>query len=122
MTCDEIYKVEFELSLDGCTVLSERWTQNDDLSCVGRPAYIEKDRRSGKLQALSWWMHGNMHRADGPANILFHEDGISPHRVEWRLHGKLHRRGGPAIVTFDSEGIATDEEWWAEGHRLSEAK
>lgn len=118
MTIKEIYKVELERSVDGRTIISERWVQGEDLSRLHGPAFIELNHRSGRLHALSWWRKGELHRVGGPALLTFHEDGTTVAQSEWRLRGRLHCRKGPARIVFDSAGRVRQLEWWIEGRKM----
>ena len=58
-----------------------------------------------------WYLHGRMHRTDGPA--VEYADGGK----EWFLHGELHRSDGPAVEHGDGH-----KEWWLDGEQLTEAE
>ena len=61
----------------------------------------------------SWWIHGHLHREDGPAVKMANGD------KEWWIHGDPHREDGPAyewlggIKEWFLHGIwyLTEEEW-----------
>lgn len=54
--------------------------------------------------AASWWRHGRLDRADGPA--------VTGDRTEWWVDGRRHRADGPA-----AEGAGAPTEWWLDGER-----
>ena len=79
-----------------------------------------------------WYLHGKLHREDGPAyegangdkswflnDKLHREDGPAIERADgykfWCLNGKLHREDGPAI-----EWANGDKEWWLNGKEVTE--
>ena len=69
-------------------------TAEGKLHRVGAPAVVDPDGTE------EWYLHGKIHRTDGPAS--------TQHGVEvWALHGKLHREGAPALIRPDGS-----EEWW----------
>lgn len=51
-----------------------------------------------------WYKHGDLHRENGPAQIIGSEQS-------WYRNDSLHREDGPARVDLASE----DEEWWFNG-------
>jgi len=59
----------------------------------------------------SWYQHGQLHRADGPA--IEWANG-SKH---WYQNGKRHRADGPAIEWADG-----DKEWYLDGKRVDESE
>jgi hypothetical protein len=62
------------------------------------PAVVQ----SGSIE--QWYLHGKLHRTDGPAATSF-ETG----REEWWYEGYPHRDGGPAVTEPGTE------EWWHQG-------
>jgi len=56
-----------------------------------------------------WYLHGNLHREDGPA--IEWADGAK----SWYVNDSLHREDGPAI-----EGANGDKEWYLNGEELTE--
>jgi hypothetical protein len=56
-----------------------------------------------------WWLHGKLHREDGPAY-----EGADGDK-EWYLHDKLHREDGPAI-----ERASGYKEWRLNDEKLTE--
>ena len=54
----------------------------------------------------TWYLNGELHRADGPAIEWFDGD------KSWFINGKLHRSDGPAIEYEDSY-----KEWYLNGER-----
>ncbi len=65
-----------------------------------------------KYGTRSWYLHGELHREDGPAIEWVNGS------LWWYLHGRLHRENGPAV-----EGVNGTREWWLHGqhHRDSAA-
>lgn len=58
--------------------------------------------------AAEYWVHGFLHREDGPAIVLRDLE-------EWWINGKRHREDGPAIV----DTLFHVSEWWIDGKVLS---
>ena len=59
--------------------------------------------------AFCWYLHGQLHRVDGPA--AEYADGTK----EWYLHGELHRQDGPAIEYADGTKY-----WYLHGKQYTE--
>ena len=56
-----------------------------------------------------WWLHGKLHREDGPAY-----EGANGNK-SWYLNGKLHREDGPAM-----EFASGFKYWFLNGERVTE--
>jgi hypothetical protein len=56
-----------------------------------------------------WYIHGELHREDGPA--IIRPSGTQ----EWWLNGIRHRKDGPAVIYPDGY-----QEWWLNGERHRE--
>jgi hypothetical protein len=68
--------------------------------------YTVKVYESGDKE---WYLHGELHRVDGPAVEYY--DGTK----SWYLNGELHREDGPAIEYFDGT-----KSWYLHGEKLTE--
>ena len=88
-----------------------------------------------------WWLHGKLHREDGPAyegangNKSWYLNG-KRHREDgpaieyasgtkaWHLNDKLHREDGPAMewANGDKEWFLNDEEVTEEEHKRMTSK
>ena len=51
-----------------------------------------------------WYLHGRLHREDGPA--IIYPDGTQA----WYLNDELHREDGPAVIYPDGT-----QAWWLNG-------
>ena len=59
--------------------------------------------------AKEWYLNGNLHREDGPAEE--YADGSKC----WFLNGKRHREDGPAVELANGA-----KEWWLNGEKVTE--
>ena len=72
----------------------------------------------GSIAEQSWRLNGELHRDDGPAEIIYRRDG-SIYWQEWYLNGKRHRSDGPASIKYKRDGSIERQEWWLNGKKLT---
>ena len=108
-----------------------------------------KRHRDGDLPAIDnnvtgkqeWWVNGKRHRDGGLPAVVgtfglrewwvagkLHRDGDQPavvsywHQI-WVVNGKRHRDGGmPAVERSYQTASIGRQEWWFEGHQISQAQ
>ncbi len=75
--------------------------------------------KDGTIMQRGWYIHGRLHREDGPAQEGFYKDGALQQRG-WRIDGVYYRKNGPAYESFYNNGKLKSREWMAYGqpHRL----
>lgn len=61
---------------------------------------------------------GELHRLDGPASIHY-RGGIIYDEV-WYVHGHVHRDDGPAVTAYDEKGRKVGEKWFQDGVKVDE--
>ena len=79
-----------------------------------------KDKDNGPAEILfceagckiveSYYLHGKLHREDGPA-VIYYKNG-SPQFVEYYINGRLHREDGPAEIEYDDNGNILSKYWY----------
>ena len=58
--------------------------------------------------AIKYYLGHNLHRRDGPAEIIYFNNGIT-YLEKYIINGKLHREGSPAaIFYYDNGNIETE--------------
>jgi len=69
-----------------------------------------------KILSREYFCNDKCHRLDGPANILYYENG-DVNIAEYFIEGYLHRdyTVGPAIIVYDTNGIPVSWEYWNRG-------
>ena len=85
---------------------------------MNKPEHKKYYRDNGELHYETWHLHGELHRADGPAYISYYDSG-ELYNEEWWLHGKRHRADGPADISYRDSGELYNEEWWLHGKELT---
>ena len=75
----------------------------------------KKSYLDGRLRSEYWTKYNYYHREDGPAVILYHENG-NIECEEWWYYGKPHRKNGPAITYYYENGNVKAERWYQRGH------
>ena len=68
----------------------------------------------GKKQRELWYLNGNNHRVDGPADISYYKSG-KIERELWYLDDDYHRVDGPADISYYKSGKIKKEEWYLNG-------
>ena len=123
------------------SVRREEWYQQDELSRVDGPAYVEYYpdgsikhtanyldgehtssseptdifyRPDGSIKSEAWFQDGELHRDDGPAVTTYREDGSIEFEI-WYQDGQWHRDEGPARIKYYEDGSIAREEWWQDG-------
>ena len=61
---------------------------------------------------IIYYLHGEKHREDGPAEIWYYYDDGSIESEEYYFNDKLHRKDGPAVVIYHMDGSIKDKEYW----------
>ena len=89
----------------------EEWRdKNGDLDRVDGPAFIVYFE-NGTIEEEQWWRNGKFHRDDGPAYTGYYPDGTI--RTEsWWKDGELHRDNAPAGIIYNEDGTIGEEHWW----------
>jgi len=74
---------------------------------------------NGKIKNEYYYLDGELHREDGPANIWYYDNGVmcSEHYL---LNGKYHRDNGFAKNWYFSNGIIDDAEYWINGKLITD--
>ena len=75
------------------------WFIHGKLHRLDGPAVIYRDPKHLKNTIEEWFMDGEWHRENGPAYI--EKNGQTFYAEMWYHHGKRHRIGGPAYITWD---------------------
>lgn len=70
-------------------------------------------------QSVVWYLNGERHRKDGPADIRY-ETGTKIIGIEyWFLNGEPHREDGPADIYYKNGKVLEEEkEWHLNGSEL----
>lgn len=84
-----------------------------DMQGVKRIVKYEVD---GKLKFEQWYKNDKLHRDDGPANKMWHNNGRIFYE-EWFIDGKLHRNNGPSIQAWYKNGNQFYQ-WWHKSNLL----
>lgn len=86
--------------------------ENGKMQYLFGPAYIcfsEKDKVREYIN-LCWIQNGEYFREKGPTRITFEQNKIT--RREWHQKGLLHNIDGPAVILYDDEGVIYKEVWF----------
>jgi hypothetical protein len=76
-----------------------------------KPAIIQYREGTNDILWSEWLLNGARHREDGPAFILYNENGKLI-REEWYLNGVRHNVNGPAMIYYNDNGVPIKEEWY----------
>lgn len=81
---------------------------------------ITRYRKTQKdiLYNRTWWYkNGELHRVDGPARIIYFENGQIDEE-EWIKDGKSHRiNDAPAYIKYFESGKIQQKSWYVDGKR-----
>ena len=80
--------------------------------------FIDKNTGDEKLQTVTYFKGGDLHKDDGPARIQFLDDRIT--RELWYVNGKQHREDGPAEISYYPNGRVRSEEYYVNNSRHRE--
>lgn len=69
---------------------------------------------SGKLWRKVYYEDGKPRRSNGPAQILYYENGVVDCEFYY-VNGKRHREDGPALIIYNEDGNVLYEEYWLNG-------
>jgi antitoxin component YwqK of YwqJK toxin-antitoxin module len=102
--------------------------------------------KNGQIEYQEWWLNGNRHNENGPAEIRYYENGqikyqswyingkrhnvnknASIHYYEncqikyqaWYINGKYHNVNGPAYINYYENGQIYYYSWYINGISLS---
>lgn len=86
-------------------------------SCVEEyQVKVTRDAKTGKINSENWYLHGKLHRVEGPAARVFDPNTGALIVEEWHRDGSLLREGGPARTTFDAQTRHPTFEVWRNHH------
>jgi len=74
------------------------------------------DDFGGGIAVETYYVNGEKHREDGPAQIMYREDDTIKYEM-WYLRGKLHRDNAPAVVWYDRSYNKCRCEYWLDDVR-----
>jgi len=63
-----------------------------------------------------YWINNKLHREDGPAVIVYYEDGQIK-RIEYWVNNQLHKLDGPAFIWYKENGTVEEESYFVDGKR-----
>ena len=72
--------------------------------------------KNGKKYSEEYFLNGEYHRTNGPANISWYPNGQKRFE-EYYLNDELHRADGPAILRFTPNGVIFWREYWINGEQ-----
>ncbi len=100
---DDSFEYKWETKINhGCGWIEPVLHRENNL-----PAYVQGN---SNYYIKQWYVHGKLHRTDGPAYISFY-DG-KPVRERWYRNGKFHTPNGPNIDHYNGRII---HEWFDNG-------
>ncbi|MBL1437507.1 MAG: hypothetical protein COB08_015060 [Rhodobacteraceae bacterium] len=71
---------------------------------------------TGVVEMECWYLNGEEHREDGPDTVFRHPETGKILSEGWALNGKTHRVDGPAYISIDYEtGVVVEEDWMQHG-------
>jgi antitoxin component YwqK of YwqJK toxin-antitoxin module len=71
-----------------------------------------------KLQTERHYLHGFLHREDGPAYIHYYVSGNIWYK-EYFLNGLIHREDGPAFLCYNKDGSFFEKLYYLNGVEYS---
>lgn len=92
--------------------------ENGKLHNLNLPAVIGY-YPDGKINYMVYYYEGRKHRSskEGPTSIGFTEEGTI--YIEYYFNmGKLHRTDGPAKIIYYDNGNIQTEEYWVNGEKI----
>lgn len=89
------------------------WYENNRPHRVDGPAVLMFNNNGG-LESETWCRRGQSHRKDGPAHVKYYPDG-GVSRENWYYNGEQHRLDGPAVTEYWDTGVVSCREWWRDG-------
>ena len=111
-SCDNKYIVNIDRHPEDNSLEREVWTQRGVVHRLSEPAVTVRNAQ-GETVAREWWVHGQRHRDDGPAQV---EDNGVWYREAWFLAGREHNKNSAAILEIHKpSGLVTREKWAVDG-------
>lgn len=86
------------------------------------PAVIKtavNKRKGNMILSESWYINGEKHRTDGPADILYNKKSGLIKSEKYFRNNRLHREDGPAVIY--TEKNKSWNEWWFMGCKITKA-
>lgn len=81
---------------------------------------VTNDNRGKKVKEEWFNSRGELHRDDGPAEVMYHRNGKLMRQV-WYQNGEVSRIGGPAFIEYRGDGVRVNIERWLQNgvsHRV----
>lgn len=98
-------------------LISRSWLDSDKkLHREDGPAEQLYEKCPNILSQEEWCLHGDKHRIDGPARIIY-QNG-APVFKRWYYFGGTHREDGPAQESFDLFGNLISSSFWVGGNLI----
>lgn len=97
---------------------SEMWYIHGHLHREDGPC-IQKWYPNGQIKEEMWCIDGKYSRNDGPATLRWYENNTIKDEY-WYINGVCHRLDGPSIQKWDVNGIIIKEEWHIDGVDISD--
>lgn len=72
---------------------------------------------NGYLHKIWTNNNGDYHRVDGPAYIVYHENGGLASE-EYFINGNIHRKDGPAFISYREDGKVANYIYYIGGNYL----
>jgi antitoxin component YwqK of YwqJK toxin-antitoxin module len=83
-----------------------------------KPKLKETFYPNGKVWQQEWYLNGERHNEEGPANIWFYDSGKVSFQ-SWYLNGNIHNEEGPARIRYYEDGKVDYQAWYLNGKYLS---
>jgi len=95
-------------------IVEESWYWEEREHRIGGPAFTRSV--NGKVAIECYYNNGQKHRENGPAVIIYNNDG-GVNISHYYLRGVRHREDGPAIIVQNKQGRITREVYMTKGRR-----
>lgn len=97
--------------------VSRYMNKHGDLHREDGPALIVYDRSETTIEYYYW--NGSVHREDGPALVYKTNDGVFL-QEKYFVNDVLHREDGPAVIRRTPSGVILEEHFYKHGTLLQE--
>jgi antitoxin component YwqK of YwqJK toxin-antitoxin module len=81
---------------------------------MGSDPTTETYYENGQINYQSWWINGNRHNENGPANISYYENGQIQYQ-SWYINGNRHNENGPSDIWYYENGQIQYQSWYING-------
>ena len=94
-----------------------RWYQNDQLHRLDGPACIVYYENGNKWYEY-YYLNGKRHNENGPAQIFYYPNGNKKYEY-YHLNNTFHNEYGPATIHYDENGNTKYEHYYLNNVKLS---